>query len=86
MSASSHPVRAFFEQLSYRWLIPLAVLTAMAPWPAGAQPHLFEKLAMLADGHLSRPIDIFDLFFHGSALVLLLIKVVFDLWGRRNGR
>ncbi|QDG50308.1 RND transporter [Persicimonas caeni] len=78
-SESSSRIRAFFEELSYRWLVPLAALTALAPWPAGAEPHLWEKFNMLADGQLTRPLDIFDVFFHGTALVLLLVKVALDL-------
>lgn len=80
----SERVHNFFEQLSYRWLVALAVVTALAPWPAGPQPHLYEKLVMLSQGQLSRPLDIFDLFFHGSALVLLVIKAGYDLAGRRT--
>jgi len=64
-----------------RWLdeIPLvpllliAILLALAP--VRPEPHLWEKLKMLAEGTLSRPIDIFDLFLHGTPLLLLLIKL-----------
>lgn len=44
--------------------------------PPGAQPHLVEKLLMLADGNLVRPIDIFDLFLHGIFPTLLAVKIV----------
>lgn len=77
---------SFLDRLSYSWLAPLAILVGMAPWPAGPQPHLFEKLGMLAAGQLTRPLDIFDLFFHGSALLLLLAKAAADLLRRRTGR
>jgi len=60
------------EKLSYRFLIPVAVVLALLPiYP---QPHLLEKLEMLANGSLSKPIDIFDLIWHGWALVLLGLK------------
>lgn len=54
-------------------LIVLAVFFAMVP--VGA-PHLWEKLGMLLDGTLSKPIDIFDLFMHGTPSVLLIIRLV----------
>ncbi len=44
--------------------------------PPGSQPHLVEKLLMLADGNLVRPIDIFDLFLHGIFPTLLVVKIV----------
>ena len=64
-----------------RWLnniptIPLAVialLLGLAPFQP--EPHLWEKLKMLSSGELVRPLDIFDLLFHGLPLILLLIKL-----------
>jgi hypothetical protein len=35
-----------------------------------------EKLAMLFNGTLSKPIDIFDLLLHGTPWVLLAIKLI----------
>ncbi len=55
-------------------LLPLAVFLALAPF--APEPHLWEKLKMLADGTLSRPIDIFDLFLHGAPLALLILKLL----------
>jgi len=57
-----------------------ALLLGLAPFYP--EPHLWEKLKMLADGTLSRPIDIFDLFLHGAPSVLLIIKLA---RGRRAG-
>jgi hypothetical protein len=58
-------------------LLPLAVLMALAPFVP--EPHLWEKLKMLASGTLVRPIDIFDLFLHGAPLVLLALKLLSGL-------
>ncbi|MGM0559032.1 MAG: hypothetical protein ACQEVA_21790, partial [Myxococcota bacterium] len=58
------------------FLAVLAVLMGMAPWPAGDEPHLMQKIRMLLDGTLTRPLDIFDLFAHGLPLVLLVVKTV----------
>lgn len=65
-----------------RWLdtIPLstlfivALLLGLAPFTP--EPHLWEKLKMLADGTLTRPIDIFDLVLHGSPVVLLALRLL----------
>lgn len=64
-----------------RWLqqiplIPLAIVAIMlALAPFQPEPHLWEKMKMLAAGQLVRPIDIFDLFLHGAPLLLLLLKL-----------
>lgn len=72
-----------------KWLdnIPLqmialpAILLALLPFVP--EPHLWEKLKMLAAGTLVKPLDIFDLLFHGLPLVLLAIKL---LRGERGER
>lgn len=51
-----------------------AILLGLAPFVP--EPHLWEKLKMLAAGTLHRPIDIFDLLLHGVPVVLLLIKLI----------
>ncbi len=57
-------------------MAPLAIVAIMmAVLPFNATPHLFEKLGMLADGSLQRPIDIFDLFMHGTPVVILIIRL-----------
>lgn len=59
--------------------IPMPILAVfavvMAVLPIQPEPHLLEKLTMLADGSLTKPIDIFDLFLHSSPLVLVAIKL-----------
>ena len=64
-----------------KWLdsIPLWVLVAgaallgMAPYVP--EPHLWEKLKMLAGGSLTLSIDIFDLLLHGVFPVLLIARL-----------
>lgn len=60
-------------------LAPIAIFLAIAPLTP--EPHLWEKLKMLASGTLSRPIDIFDLFMHGTPLVMLVLKGIRELRG-----
>lgn len=68
-------------QILWRLLdsIPLPLLAVaavfMALSPFVPQPHLLEKLKMLAGGRLVKPLDIFDLFFHLLPLLLLLAKI-----------
>lgn len=51
------------------------------------EPHLWEKLKMLAHGTLTRPIDIFDLLYHAIPMALLLAKLARMAWlARAKGR
>ncbi len=49
---------------------------ALAFAPFYPEPHLWQKLKMLADGTLVRPIDIFDLLFHAAGPTVLAIKII----------
>lgn len=55
----------------------LGAFLAIAPWPAEPIPHLVQKLGFLAEGTLTKPIDIFDLAMHGGPLLVALV-----LWAR----
>ena len=58
-------------------LVPLAVAALfLGLAPFAPEPHLVEKLRMLAHGELTRPLDIFDLAIHGTPVVVLLLKLV----------
>ena len=63
------------------WLdrIPLAPLVlialALGLAPFVPEPHLWEKLKMLAAGTLTRPIDLVDLAMHGAPALLLALKL-----------
>jgi len=56
-----------------------AVLLGLAPF--FPEPHLWEKLKMLANGTLTRPIDIFDMVFHAALPILLVVRLVRDYLG-----
>ena len=60
------------DQIPYLPLVVLAVFMLLAPF--SPMPHVLEKLIMLKNGALTRPIDIFDLFFHLAPTVVLLLK------------
>ena len=59
--------------------IPYTVIVILAVWmglaPLRPMPHVLEKFNMLVNGTLTRPIDIFDLFFHLAPTLILLLKL-----------
>jgi hypothetical protein len=55
------------------WLVVLAVWMLVAP--ITPEPHVLEKIRLLSQGQLTRPLDIFDLLMHSAPLVLLLIRL-----------
>jgi hypothetical protein len=63
----------WLDRLPLTLLLPLAVVLALAPF--SPEPHLVEKLGMLLNGTLARPIDIFDLFLHGTPALLVVVKL-----------
>lgn len=63
----------WLDRIPLALLIAAAVLLGLAPFTP--EPHLVEKLRMLADGTLTRPIDVFDLLWHAAPLVLLGLRL-----------
>lgn len=64
-------------------LFLIAALTlGLAPFVP--EPHLWEKLKMLAAGELVRPLDIFDLLLHAIPWILLAIKLYRSQFARRS--
>ncbi len=56
-------------------LIVLACLTlGLAPF--FPEPHIWEKLKMLAAGNLGKPVDIFDLVMHAAPFAVLALKLL----------
>lgn len=67
---------SFLDKIPYSYLIFFAVIMLLLPFRP--MPHVVEKLIMLKKGTLTRPIDIFDLFYHFIPTILLIIKVIRD--------
>ena len=63
-----------FDRIPFALFAVMAIFMGLAPFYP--QPHLLEKINMLIAGNLTRPIDIFDLFWHGLFPVLLLLKII----------
>lgn len=68
--------------MPYSILIIGALLLGLAP--LHGQPHIVEKLQLLLNGKLTQPLDIFDLVFHVSPLLLLLLKLYFHIQTKKR--
>jgi len=60
--------------------VPLALLAVLCLTlglaPFSPEPHVLEKLRLLANGELGRPLDMFDLLLHGAPWLLLILKLI----------
>jgi len=63
----------WLDNLPWEVLILGSLLLGLAPF--FPEPHLVEKIRMLWQGTLIRPIDIFDLLMHAALPLLLLLKI-----------
>lgn len=64
----------FLDKLPWGVVIIVCLTLGLAPY---RPPHIVEKLQMLFQGRLVRPIDWFDLFLHGIPWVILILKLVY---------
>ncbi|HEB70638.1 MAG TPA: RND transporter [Desulfobulbus sp.] len=64
----------WLDKIPWIILVPAAVFLGLAPFVP--EPHLVEKIRMLTHGTLVRPIDIFDLFYHGFPILLIGAKLM----------
>ncbi len=65
---------AWLDRIPLWILVVVALTLGLAPFVP--EPHVWEKLKMLAAGLLTRPIDIFDLLYHAAPWLLLTLKLV----------
>lgn len=71
------------DRIPFPLLIVLAVFMLGAPFVP--EPHLVEKMRMLTAGTLTRPLDIFDVFWHVLPAILLVLKIVRSRGGNSSG-
>lgn len=64
------------DKIPYPLLIVFTIMLLAAP--IRPMPHVVEKIIMLTNGTLTRPVDVFDLFFHLFPLILLIMKFIKD--------
>ena len=63
----------WLERIPTTLLVIASVFLGLTPF--APEPHAVEKVRMLFQGDLLRPIDIFDLIFHLSPFLLLLLQL-----------
>ena len=68
----------FLNKIPWGMIILLCLTLGLAPFKP---PHILEKITMLMQGKLVRPIDWFDLVLHGTPWVLLILKLLFGRKG-----
>lgn len=72
----------WMDQFSWPLVIMGCLTLGLAPFVP--EPHIWEKLKMLQAGTLTKPIDIFDMFFHAIPFLLGAAKLVREMM-RGNG-
>jgi hypothetical protein len=75
-------MRHLLNRIPISLLVVLCLTLGLAPFTP--EPHLWEKLKMLAVGELAQPIDVFDLLLHGTPWLLLMIKLLLPFTGKPN--
>ncbi len=60
------------DEVPLGFYLLFAFTLGLAPF---APPHLLQKLGMLLDGSLHKPIDVFDLLLHSFPWLLLSLKL-----------
>ena len=66
-------MRNLFDKIPIFTLVLICLTLGLAPFTP--EPHVWEKLKMLAVGGLSKPVDVFDLAMHGLPWLLLALKL-----------
>lgn len=64
----------WLDKIPLTTLLLISLTLGLAPF--APEPHVWEKLKMLFNGELARPLDIFDLFLHGTPWLLLILKLI----------
>ncbi len=64
----------FIDSIPLSTLVLASLLLGLAPFVP--EPHLVQKISMLANSELTKPLDIFDLVMHGAPSIVLVIRLV----------
>ncbi len=75
-------VLAFIDRLD--WLTVLLVCATLGLAPFLPEPHVWEKLKMLATGNLVAPVDMFDLAMHGLPWAVAALKAARQIVARQS--
>jgi len=66
-------MRNLFDKIPTLTLVLVALTLGLAPFVP--EPHVWEKLKMLASGGLTKPVDMLDLVMHGAPWLVLALKL-----------
>ena len=64
----------WLDGLNWSTLLIIACLLGLAPFTP--EPHVWEKLKMLAAGELTQVVDVFDLLMHSAPFIVLALKAI----------
>ena len=67
----------YIDSIPLPFFIVLSLFLGLAPF--FPEPHLVEKVRMLMNGELSKPLDMFDLLLHATPWLLLFVKLTLIL-------
>lgn len=70
---------SLLDKVPWSIVVILCLTLGLAPF---SPPHIWEKLQMLFRGQLVKPVDWFDLLFHGVPWLLLIAKAIAAAAGR----
>jgi len=70
------------DKLPLHFALILGLVLGFSPFLP--EPHIVEKLRMLGQGTLTRPLDIFDLLYHAVPLAILIAKLARVVWLKRQ--
>jgi hypothetical protein len=68
------PLATLLDRLPWSIVIIACLTLGLAPFVP--EPHVWEKLKMLAGGTLAKPIDVFDLVMHAAPFIAAALKLV----------
>lgn len=63
----------WIDQLPWHLVVIACLTLGLAPF--FPEPHIWEKLKMLASGTLVKPVDIFDLLMHATPFLVAGLKL-----------
>ena len=66
-------ILSLIDKLDWPMILILCATLGLAPF---SPPHIVEKISLLINGELIKPLDWFDLFFHGLPWIILTLKAV----------
>lgn len=68
----------------WKFLILLCLTLGLAPFYP--EPHLWGKIRWVAGGAIGmKPMDYFDLLFHGLPFILLIRFLILKAWSKKQG-